>query len=221
MNKKTEKKLQLIVILILLVVGLKCVSAQENDLDISIEPRYYYQGYEVEPTPGLNYSAIKFDIVGKNLNEEGMIKNLHITDAYPESFKDSLPEEKKELRILEEKKLWSSTLIPITDFKNNTVFTITVKGDLQYGDEVTARGTLEDINTIKKKTEKVKNKPLLYIIGEKIYPSHPDWGIGIFIGLIFIVLYSVWYYMVPEKLNKKRINDEKKRKQKSKSWEGF
>lgn len=198
------------------------ISAQDLSLDFSINPHYYKNGVEIIPTPEIEYSAISFEIVGINKNTKSRILNLIIEDAYPMSFKKSLPLNiTAELRILQEKTLWVSRLIPISEFgEGNVSFWFGVKGINEYNGEEIYKEYHSSI-FIPKLEKELKEDGIFNKIGKEIWPSKPLYGIGVIFLLLFMGIFCVWKYEVIQKLGIWRDKSKKKRIFKKQYDEGW
>ena len=105
--------------LILIMLFLLMPTILAKDLEISLKPHFFKDGREIIPTPEIQYSAISFEVIGKNSNERYRILNLSISDSYPIAFKKALPKNIiiEMLRIKQQKTLWISQIMDIEKLK--------------------------------------------------------------------------------------------------------
>lgn len=210
--------------LILIMLFLLMPTILAKDLEISLKPHFFKDGREIIPTPEIQYSAISFEIIGKNSNERYRILNLSISDSYPIAFKKALPKNIiiEMLRIKQQKTLWISQVIDIENLRqfNQTNISLWVGvGGIHEGtrEAVYTEGHLDII--LSNKTEE---KPgLFFSIGDKIWENNPAAGILVILVLIIAVGFIFWKYKFSDKLEKYRIKSEKRRIEARKYNEGW
>ena len=210
--------------LILIMLFLLMPTILAKDLEISLKPHFFKDGREIIPTPEIQYSAISFEIIGKNSNERYRILNLTIGDSYPIAFKKALPKNIiiEMLRIKQQKTLWISQVIDIENLRqfNQTNISLWVGvGGIHEGtrEAVYTEGHLNI--TLSNKTEE---KPgVFFSIGDKIWEDNPAGGLMIILIGIVIAGFCYWKYKGAEKLANWREKAEQKRIERKKLEEGW
>ena len=178
----------LLSILIIIFIGVSLVSAQ-NDLSITLEPRYYFNNSEIVYSDGANFSSVSFNIQAQNTNPNYPIFNLTFRMVAPLEFREALLNQTFVLGAGETKTLWQSRIINFTNSSGQNIsFFVYVAGtkgdgyDVYDGDEITVyfpKITPED------------ERSFLEKIGELAWQGNPQKGIFLILvlGILFIFLY--------------------------------
>lgn len=182
---------QKIILFTLCIFLISLISAQE--LGILLQPHYYYNSKPVLVyTDSAPFDGISFSIYGENFNTDARIKNIEISKASPDLFYDSLLKSEEMLRITEKKTLWNSAIIDLSKYKQgeNITFILGVQGT---NENTLGNIYVEEEFPIMINNPKLKQVPMLYLIGEKIYPSNPTGGVIIFFILVGTIISTIWW----------------------------
>ncbi len=211
------------IILVGIILFLLMPTILANDLEISLKPHFFKDGREILPTPEIQYSAISFEIVGKNSNQRHRILNLSITDSYPIAFKDSLPQNIIEhLRIKQSKTLWISQIIDINDLTEFNQINISLWVGINGVKEETYEMLYTEGHLNITLSDKTEEKPgLFFSIGDKIWEDNPAGGLFIILIGIVIAGFCYWKYKGAKKLANWREKAEQKRIERKKFEEGW
>ncbi len=198
------------------------IEPEVKNLTIKLKPVYYNKGKTLSfiYSPTQEYDGISFEIIGRNLYNASRILNISIVNASPQIFKDSLPDTIESLRILQEKTLWESDIISLSEFKpgENITFMVEVEGFNEHSLEK-SRGQDNVLITIGKIDKESIN--FLVRIGEIIWEDNPLAGLLVILAVIFTGGFTFWKYKGTEKFNKWREKVERRRIERKQEEEGF
>jgi len=214
-----KNKLLVCFLFIFLLSPIQALDTTISPVDIQIKPTYFLEGNKIELFyKNQSYDGIGFEIVGKNHNYISRVLNISITDASPEFFKQSLPNNTVDLRILQEKTLFTSKIIPINEFvgKNISLF-INLTGLHEKANQ-----KISFSNQTVFKIEEIKvEETFFHQVGESVWEG--NYTGGLFIGsiIILIILILLWKYQVNDWISEANEKSIKKRKERYKMEEGF
>jgi len=214
-----KKIVSIIFVFLFLLNFISALDTNISSVDISITPHYFLEGNEIKLFyKNQSYDGIGFEIIGKNHNYISRILNISIKDASPEFFKQSLPNNTVDLRILQEKTLFTSKIIPIDEFvgKNISLF-INLTGLHEK-----ANKKISFSNQTVFKIEEIKVEETFFNqVGNSIWEG--NYTGGLFIGsiIILIILILIWKYQVMNWISEANEKSIKRRKTKYLNEEGY
>jgi len=214
-----KKIVSIIFVFLFLLNFISALDTSISEVDIKVVPHYFLNGNEIKLFyKNQSYDGIGFEIVGKNHNYISRILGISIIDASPEFFKQSLPNTTIDLRILQEKTLFTSKIIPINEFvgKNISLW-INLTGLHEKSNK-----KISFSNQTVFKIEEIKvEETFFYQVGNSIWEG--NYTGGLFIGsiIILIILILIWKYQVMNWISEANEKSIKRRKTKYLNEEGY
>lgn len=203
------------ILFILLIFLISFISAQE--LDLSIVEHYYKDSNPVLVYDNNSFDGISFEIIGKNNLQTERIMSLRILNSSPLQFTEAIPKTEVDfIRILQERVLFVSSIIPASSFPNNyTNFTIEITGISEKNQSIITSET--------SKTIFIQNEPegFFYDVGKILFPSHPIFGIGFLLSFGCLILYFLYELEIGKKINGFKRRRMQKRYKKQQMEEKF